>query len=364
MISIIIPTNSLTDLINAGMTHRYYTKKGEKVKINFINIEEKKGFWEDIKNYIDNGGLLLILNFPLPTDINILTNLEMEPYDFSILYLPSKMIPITSKQKKILLEKGIVTMPQREPYKCFPGEYVDKIEKRWMEISKLISLTIKPPKIGEEDLKLINGILQIAEKNPNLVIEKIANDDIEFFINESQISTSEEIERNEGPDYEIITTDSKKEELIPLAFHHFLTHRKSVIGVKGVDSLLILTVAPTFANCIFSVYEINPEGYWKFGDKAGLFINIKEEPEMPVLVGRLSQRYLFMEFGSPKFVHKITLTRKLIGGKGPGGRSYHGIKDYYPSIEIRKNLIKLPINAFENVIHVFQETGTKYKIFM
>jgi len=363
MISIIIPKNSLADLINAGMTHRYYAKKGEKVNINIINTEEKEDVWKNIKLYVDENGTLLILNFPLPSDLNILKNLKLEPYDYSILYLPSKMIPITPIYKKILLEKGIVTMPKRELYKCFPGEYADKIEKKWIEISKIISLADKPKDLNEEYIKIVNGVLKAAEKNPNLAIEKISNDDIDFFVNESQISHPEELEHIEGPDHEIITTDCKKEELIPLAFYHFLHHRKNLIGVKGIDSLLILTVAPTFAIRIIEDNGFNTEGLWKFGDKAGIFIDIKDESDMPFLVGRLSQRNIFIEFGYPKYVVKKTLTRRLIGGKGPGGRSYRGVKDYYPSIEINKNIISLPTIAFENVIHVFQETGTKYKVF-
>lgn len=364
MISIIIPKNSLADLINAGMTHRFYYKKGEQVNLNIINTEEKEDIWKNINTYVEEDGTLLILNFPLPSDLNILKNLKLEPYDYPILYLPSNKIPITPKYKSILLEKGIVSMPKRKLYKCFPGEYNDKIEKKWIEISKLISLTAKPKDLNEKYVNIIKGILKTAENNPKLVIEKISNNDVNYFLNESQNSPTEDLKHIQGSDYEIIETNSKKEELIPLAFNHFLNHRKNIIGVKGIDSFLILTVAPTFAFHIFEDYEFNTEGLWKFGDNAGIFINIKNESDMPFLVGRLSQKKIFMEFGSPKYVVKKTLTRKLFGGKGPGGRSYRGVKDNYPSIEKFKNIISLPINAFENVIHVFHETGTSYKIFM
>lgn len=362
MKSIIIPKNSLADLINAGMTVRFYKKKGEEINLNIINAEEKEEVWKNIKSYAVEEGTLLILNFPLPSDLKILKNLNLEPYDYPILYLPSIKIPITPIYKKILLEKGIVSMPKRQLYKCFPGEYTDKIEKKWIEMSKLISLPVKPKNLNEKYVNIIKGILKTAENNPKLVIDKISNNDINFFLDESQNSSTEDLKHIQGSDYEIIETNSKREELIPLAFYHFLRHRKNIIGVKGIDSFLIHTVAPTIAFHIFKDYEINTEGLWKFGDNASMFIDIKEESDMPFLVGRLSQKKIFMEFGSPKYVVKKTLTRKLFGGKGPGGRSYRGVKDNYPSIEKFKNIISLPINASENVIHVFQETGTKYEI--
>lgn len=364
MVSIIIPENSPVDLINAGMSLRHYTKKGDSLSINILNENDKEKFWNNIKKYIDEKDhTLLILNFPLPSE-EILKNLKIEPYEYSILYIPSKFISVTPQIKKILLEKGIVSMPQREPYKCFPGEYIDEMEKKWIEIGKRISLKNDLDEKPAKHNKIINGILKKMEENPMQVVKKIANDDTDFFIEASQSELPEVLKHIKKTDLEIISTKGKRPELVRLAVIHFLDCKKPLIGVKGVDSSLILTNAPTFAQFIIDDAKINTEVRWKFGGGAAMFIKTVEDTDIDFLLGRLSQKKLFIKFGSPKNVVKKTLRRRLLGGKGPKGRVYRGVKDIFPNIEIIQNIISLPRDAIEYVTDIFKETGTEFELFI
>ena len=363
MVSIVVPENSLIDLINAGLTVRHFTKKGEETpKVFLVHELEKEEFWNDVKKYADEKDRsLLILNFPLPEE-RVLKNIDLKPYEYSILYIPSEFISMTPQSRKILLEKGIVSMPQREPYKCFPGEYIDKVEKRWMKISKTVSLENELVPIRERSIRIIDGLLKIVKEDPLLAIGKIAKDDVAFFDEAARESIPEISRRIGKPDLEIVFAEGRGSDLIRVALDHFLSCRKTPIGVRGIDESVILTNAPTFAHYIMNECDISVKEQIRLGKGSAFTLDIIDDANIGLLVGRLSQKNVLIKFGKPSFVIEKTLKRKLVGGKGPSGRFYRGIKEKYPELEIKKGMIATPRDAFENVIDTLKETGTEFKI--
>lgn len=370
MVSIVVPESSLTDLINAGLTVRYYHKKDVDTEVHFVNVKNRDQFWNDIGRYIDEKDRsLLILNFPLPSE-EILKKIKLRPYEYSILNIPSELIAVTPQSKKILLEKGIVSMPQRATYKCFPGEYTDKVERRWVRLSKLISFEREIGSINEKRVRILKGLLKIMGEDPHLAIQKIESDDVDFLCGAGteEIPISKHLEKR---DLEVVFTQCKGFDLFKAAFYHFLHCRKTPLGIKGEHESIILTEAPTFARYIFQKCNLTTKDEIRSGKGAAISTSILDETDIGILVGRLSQRNVTIEFsGKPKYVVLRTLKRRLIGEKGSGGRSYRGIKEKYPELEfmkrytgeVRKNIIYTPRYAFENVVDTLKETGTEFKI--
>ena len=362
MVSIVIPENSLIDLINAGLTVRHYTKKGEETKVLIVNEMEKEEFWNDIKKCADEKDRsLIILNFPLPSE-EVLENIDLRPYEYSILYIPSEFISVTPESRKILLQKGIVSMPQREPYKCFPGGYIDRVEKRWMKIGEIVSFENELGPVREGIIQTIGGLLKKAKEDPSLTIQKIARNDAAFFYEAAKEPIPEISKHIEKPDLEIVFTKGRGSDLLRIAFDHFLACRKTPIGVRGEDESVILINAPTFAHFVMDKCDFKAKEQMKLGKGAALTLGIFDDANIGLLVGRLCQKNVLIKFGKPRFVVEKTLKRKLVGGKGPGGRFYRGIKEKYPDLEIKKDIITAPMNAFENVIDTLKETGTDFKI--
>jgi len=332
-------------------------------------VKEKEQFWNDIGKYIDQRDhSLLILNFPLPTE-DILRKVNLQPYEHSIVNVLSHLVTITQKSKKILLEKGIVSMPERDVYKCFPGEYTDKVEKRWMNIGRAISFESKLWSIDERTIRIIKGILKTMGEDPHLATQKIMEDDAEFLYE----AGGEEIpifKHLDKPDLEVIFSRCSGFDLFKAAFYHFLNCRKTPLAVRGEDESVFLTEAPTFAYFIFKKCRITPKEEIRSGQGAAIITPLLDETDMGILIGRLSQTSIRIEFGKPRNVVQKTLMRRLVGGKGPKGRVYHSIKEKYPDLEVmhehtfstEKRIIYTPRNAFENVIDTLKETGTQFRI--
>lgn len=360
MVSIVIPKNSLPDLINAGLTVRHYTKKSEKTNVYSVSETAIEKFWSEIRKYVDkNDHSLIILNLPLPSE-ETLKSIDLKPYEYSILYIPSELVSMTPQSKRILLEKGIVFMPQRSTSKCFPGEYIDKVEKRWMAINKILSF--ESELTDQKSTDIIIGLLRLSEENPLLAIERIAEDDADFFRKKGKEALPKTLKQIEMPSLEIRFTEAKRIDLIPIAFYHFLSNRKIPIGIKGESESVVITESPTFADSIFDEYNIKAVHKMKLGKAAAILTDLVDDVSIGLLLGRLSQRNVLIEFGYPKFVVRKTLLRKLVGGKGPKGRVYKGLKERYPNLLVKKDTIRTPRAAIENVIDILRETGTEFKI--
>jgi hypothetical protein len=362
MVSIVIPRNSLVDIINAGLASRYYEKKGTKTTVHLIDSDKTEQFWSNIRDYVDKDDrTLLILNLPVPSEEK-LKRIDLKPFEFSILNVPSESVIVTDQHRKALIEKGIVSMPQRPAYKCFPGEYTGSVEKRWMAIGQKVSLEEKLAVINEKTASLIRGLLKTAGEAPDLAIQKVKEDNVAFFTevgSEWSPTITREIIK---PDVEVVFTSYKGFDLIRTAFHHFLQNRKAPLWVEGNKESVILTLAPTFAQHMLRECEIEGKNEMKFGMGSAIITRSLDDISLGLCLGRLTQKIIPIEYGKPKFVIEKTLRRRLVGGKGPAGRSYHGIKEKYPELEIEGSIINTPQAAFEEVITVLAEAGASFKI--
>jgi len=362
MVSIVIPKNSLSDLINAGLACRYYANKGEKVKPHIIDEDKKRQFWTNIREYVDNqDGSLLILNFPLLAEEE-LKHIDLEPYDYSILYIPSKSVAVSQENRKILLDKGIASVPSRDFWKCYPGNYGGDVEKRWMELNKVISLVERPQAQDKRIVKIARGFLKEAEKDPELTIQRIAKNEEDYFekLGESAVPKFRRILSE--PDLELISTESCGSDLIQIAFSDALFKRKVPLGIKGKENMMFIVDSSTFANHIFAHRKVKYKYQMKFGGNAVFRTKTLDDAQIVLLLGELAQRNVFLKIGKPALVAERTLSRRLIGGRGPGGRSYRGIRDEFPELELKNNTITVPRKALEAVFSTLKETGTKYEI--
>lgn len=365
MVSIVLPKNSLTDLINAGLTVRYYAEKDESSKICLIDEDEKEQFWKEPQKYADKDRSLIILNFPVSSD-ETLKSITMEPYEYSIIYVPSETIVFTPETKKILSEKGVITMPQRSIYKCFPGDYTGKVEKRWIELNKIVSFDEETAPKDEKTIHILRGLIKTMEREPASLISRIADGDELFFEKIGESEPEAQFTKhisNKNFDVVVLSKDQPETDILQTAFMHSVLFRKLPISIKGAKESVVLTDSPTFAQHVFHDYKVKPESRIKLGTRAAIFTKNIEDVEMGALVGKLSQKNIFIKIvGNPKFVVRKTLVRRLIGGHGPGGRCYRGIKDKYPGIELKNDVITTPRKAVEIVVETLRETGTKYEI--
>lgn len=363
MVSIAIQENSLTDIINAGLTVRHYHKQDKDTNIHLIKEKKSDYFWLNLNRFADkNDNMLLIINIPV-SNHEILEKIDMEPYEKSIIYLPSKNLSIDRESKKILLEKGIVTMPQRNTEKCFSGNYKGKIENRWMNICNLISFENKIYRIYNKTKKIIDGFITQSIKNPYKVIDFISNNDINFFENEGEIILDKIKPRScLKSTFKILYSDYSGIDLFRAAIQLYLFIKNVPISIKGKEETLLLTNTPTLTKIIMKKCKINPKENIKLGKGLAMFLKEKEDINIGILMGKITPTKLIIQFNPPQSAHMKTLRRRLIGGPGPEGRLYRGLIEKYPEIEIKAPYIETPRDALENVIDVLVETGAEYDI--
>lgn len=365
MVSIVLPKNSLTDLINAGLTTRYYAEKGEPSKIYLIDEDEKEQFWKEPQKYADEDHALIILNFPVSSD-ETLKLITLEPYEYSIIYVPSEAIVFTPETKSILLEKGVITMPQRSVYKCFPGDYTGKVEKRWIELNKIVSFEEDTAPTDPKTIHVLRGLIKTMESDPASLVSKIANDDELFFEKIGKAEPEAQFAKhisNDNFDVIVLAQSQPETDAFQTAVMHSVLFRKFPVSVKGERWSVVLTDSPTFAGHVFHGYNVKPRARIKLGDRAAIFTKNMEDVQMGAVVGQLSQKNIRIKIlGKPTRVVGKTLERRLIGGRGPEGRSYRGINKTYPEIQLRNGVITAPRKAVEVVVKTLRETGTNYEI--
>lgn len=361
MVSIVIPKHSLSDLINAGLAYRYYLDRGEQVKLCLVDEEKKKQFWTNVQEYVDDqDSSLLILDFPLLVE-DELKRIDLEPYQYSILYIPSKSLAVSQQNRKTLLEKGIAVVPSRDFWKCYPGSYNGRMEKRWMKLNKIISFAERPQAEDKQMIKMAKGFLKEAENNPNSAVERIGNDDEDYFerLGESVVPKFRRVISE--PDLELVSTKACEPDLLQIAFWNVFNDRKIPLGIKGKEEIMFLIDSPTFANHVFGYRKVKYK-YQNVGRHAIFRTNMLDDARIVLLLANLAQKNVFLKIEKPELVAERTLSRRLIGGRGPGGRSYRGIRDEFPELEVKNNIITAPRKSLEAVFSTLKETGTRYKI--
>jgi len=362
MVSIVIPKNSLSDVINAGLAHRYYTNKESKVKLYTVSEDKKKQFWLNIRKYVDSRDRsLLILDYPLLTEEEM-KQVNLRPYEYSVLYIPSKLLAVSPEDRKILLEKGIAVVPPRDIWKCFLGNYDGQVEMKWMEINRIISLEAVSQTNSQHTINVIKGLLKTSEENPNLAIEKVAEDDMNFFEKLGERRVPRFQREVCEPDIELISATGKMSELLQIAFVDLLNHRKIPLGIKSKDLFMFLIDSPTFASHVLADWKLKPTCQFRFGKNVAICTKVLDDVRIGMLLGKLSQVHILLRVGRPELAAQRTLYRRLLGGPGPGGRVYRGIRERFPDLEFRNNMVNTPRRALEEVIDTLKETRTKYEI--
>ena len=360
MVFIVVPENSWVDMINAGLTLRYYQNKGESPTVYLANESDYDIFWKTIRDFVDpKDKTLVILNLPLPS-AEVLKDLDLKPYEYAIVYIPSQFIPITPQIKKLLLEKGIVSMPQRAPYKCFPGEYTSEVEKRWMGISKIISLDDEFVAIGKEKFDIIGGLLRRIEEDVSESIRRIAANDLNFFLEAGKKPLAEVKICIEKPDANILLVSHDDTDLTRVALNDFLESGKTPVGVSGEAESIILTIAPTFASEVIRKSDFEVKSQTRLGKGAIFSLRGSDPTILSLLVGKLARETIPIKFNKPRHVIRKTLMRRLVGGPGPYGRTYRGVKGLNKEM-ISKDIISAPQVTVEAVVDVLKESGSGFE---
>ncbi len=360
MVSIVVSENSLVDTINAGLTLRHYRKKSARATVRLVSESDIDTFWRNLRDFADpEDKMLVILNLPLPSE-DALEEIDLEPYEYAILYVPSQLIAMTRQIKKLLLRKGIASMPQRAPYKCFPGEYTDEVEKRWMKIGKIVSLDEEHPSIGREELDTIGGLLRRANEDTNEAIEKIAANNLGFFLEAGKKLHKEVQSRIEKADVNILLVSAKDADLAWIALDDFFESRKTPIGVSGETESVVLTTTPTFASEVLEKGDFEVKSQTRLGKGAIFFIERSDLTLLSLLIGKLDRRTIPIKFSKPEYVIRKTLIRRLVGGPGPENRVYRGIKGLNKDM-IHKDIIRAPRSAVETVVDVLKESGSRFE---
>jgi len=363
MVTIAILENSVTDIINAGLTKKYFMKNDVETQIHFINENKINHFWNNVKKYTNkNDDTLIIINIPLPHN-ETLQKLELEPYEKTIFYLPSKKLSITESNKKILFDKGIVTMKQRENYKCFYGHYKRSIVNTWMKFCRLISFEFNIPRIYKKTKLILDGIINISLNNKELAIEKILENDISFFFDEGEfLSVDSKIRDCKKQGFLLFNSAYSGISLLRASIQEFLKTKLVPIGIKGENEYLLLTSTPNFTNHILHECKFRDNFSILFGNGAAIFFNENDYDAFFITIGKTTPIEIMIRYDEPTLVHERTLKRRLIGGPGPEGRRYHGLNEKYPNLIVDGKYVVTPRNAIEEVIDILTESGSSYKI--
>jgi len=331
MVTIAILENSVTDIINAGLTKKYFMKNDVETQIHFINENKINHFWNNVKKYTNkNDDTLIIINIPLPHN-ETLQKLELEPYEKTIFYLPSKKLSITESNKKILFDKGIVEF--------------------------------NIPRIYKKTKLILDGIINISLNNKELAIEKILENDISFFFDEGEfLSVDSKIRDCKKQGFLLFNSAYSGISLLRASIQEFLKTKLVPIGIKGENEYLLLTSTPNFTNHILHECKFRDNFSILFGNGAAIFFNENDYDAFFITIGKTTPIEIMIRYDEPTLVHERTLKRRLIGGPGPEGRRYHGLNEKYPNLIVDGKYVVTPRNAIEEVIDILTESGSSYKI--
>jgi hypothetical protein len=360
MVSIVISENSLVDMINGGLTLRHYRKKGAHATVHLVSESNIGAFWGNLRDFADpEDKMLVILNLALPSE-DALEKIDLEPYECAILYVPSHLIAVTRQIKKLLLKKGIASMPQRAPYKCLPGECTDEVEKRWTKISKILSLDEEHRSISREELDTIGGLLRRANEDASKAVEEIAANNLGFFLEAGKKLHTKVQTRIEKTDANMLLVSDKEADLAWIALDDFFESKKTTVGVSGEIESVVLTTIPTFASEVLEKCDFEVKSQTKLGQGAIFFVEISNLALLGLLIGKLDRRTIPIKFSKPEYVIRKTLMRRLVGGPGPQNRVYRGVKGLNRDM-IHKDIIRAPRSAVEAVVDVLKESGSRFE---
>jgi hypothetical protein len=204
------------------------------------------------------------------------------------------------------------------------------------------------------------------ETEPASLISNIANDNEAFFEKIGKAQPEAQFTKhiiNDNFEAIVLAENQPDTDALQTAFMHSVRFRKFPISVKGSKGSVVLTDSPTLAGYVFHGYNVKPRARIRLGNQAAILTKNIEDVEMGAVIGQLAKQNIRIRItGKPKTVGRKTLRRRLIGGKGPKGRSYRGIKDKYPEIQLENGIITAPRKAVEEVVGTLRETGTDYEI--
>jgi hypothetical protein len=366
LVYVVTSKNTPHNLINAGLTIRELVDNGRKPKPLLVG-EDPEQFWSKLAKYIDRSdNSLIILDMPHPEDAG--HEKVAVPHGSVVIYVPSELNAPSIEERQRMIEWGIAVAPERKSSECFLGDLTDE-NRKWREISSIISLEQKPKRESEERSRIVKGIIDASIRSPHDAIWKIASDDMDYF---------KSLGADGKPDIRVQAKDGwcdievKKDspENFGEIFQACLECKADPVAITGGLNA-IFTVKPTFVTQIAGTYAANLKAVMTFGKGCILRADGSFDREaMIFLAGKADRQRINLKIDPPRLVSEKTLHRRLVGGETSQEvqgkkyvKLYHSLKETFPGLDfIAKDLLSVPSEAFEETVALLHESGSSYEI--
>ncbi len=365
MVNVVTSAKSPHDIINLGLTIKELQKEGRKATPLLVD-EDPKQFWENLEKYVDKADkALIILDMPHP-EITGPEKTKLTPPEAAIVYVPSELNAPNIEERQAMIESGISVIPERKSSECFVGDLTED-NKKWREISSIISLEQKPESLDKERSSIIKGIIDASFRSPFDAIQKIASNDMDFFRKLGAEKKPHLIVKAKNGLCEI---ENSSPENMGEMFETYFRCYSDPVAIKGAFNA-IFTIKPTFFEQIAATMsKLRPLA--TFGKaKVLLTDNSIDHETLIFLLGKADRKLINLKIGSAKYVSEKTLERWLVGGKTSeakeGGKTYqkryHSLKDSYPDLQfVAADILSVPSEAYENTIALLHESGSEYQL--
>jgi hypothetical protein len=363
MTTIIALRNSPVDLINTALTMRNLDVEDTR-KFRLIKSDEIANFWLNLGKERDRN--IIVLNLPAP-DQKMLSDMPELPDDMAVTYVPSREVAPSRDVTSLLLEKGISVMPPRESYECYPGDRLNPENEEWVSLNKI--LVLREGKQTALSRSLVGGILASTEQSPSETVWRIVKNDRRYFRQMGKLSGSTTVVLDDD-NLSLLKTHAELQSRMKLAFINYLTRRRSPVVVLGKGGSTLFTLTPSHDALVAKRCAMNPERVFKIGRACMLNFEGETVDQVEVLAGKLATRHFLVKFGDPTLAERKTLLRQLFGGETDEKsemkiyhKHYSGLSEIYPELEkIGQRVIRVPKDAFEEVVEVFNRTGASYEV--
>ncbi len=363
MVNVVAPKGSPQAIINLGLTIKELQKIGRNGKP--VLADEPEQFWNNLDKYVDESDKsLIILDMPHPKAG------KSRPVQAAVIYIPSELNAPNIEERQTMLENGISVVPERKSSECFLGD-LTKENKKWRDISSIISLEPKPKRLNEEQSSIIRGIVDVSQRSLSVAVDKVAEDDMYYFRklgSETKRKSDLKVVTENGLCEIEIRANSQKD--IGEIFEAFLSCEKDPVIIKGVLSG-IFTIKPSLVEEIAASFKSKLKPIAIFGKASLLSPETIAYENLLFLAGKADRDLITLKIAPPKYVSDKTLRRWLVGGETSeakeGGKkyrkTYHGLKENFPGLKfLAKNILSVPGEAYENTIARLHESGSEFQI--
>ncbi|MDV3292950.1 MAG: hypothetical protein LYZ70_01610 [Nitrososphaerales archaeon] len=367
MVNVVAPRNSVPAILNVAMTLSELKAENKGARTQFVSEDQTSQFWNKLPSYVDKRDMsLIVLDMPHPGS-DELQKIPLEPWKHAIIYLHSELNPLNSEEKEIMLNRGITVIPPRKVSESFLGD-VSTRNTKWVRISRILSME-ETEGISKEELDIAKGIITKATSAPEETVQRVLNDEIEYFRDIGKKRTGKIDFKLAFPNNRFCVVETKRmtPHIYSDLFEVYARNNAEPLAIVGAMNG-IFTNKPTLYKYLGAT---NLAPRLRFG--RGAIVSIDGDADnqfVGYVVGLGDRSPLVVKIAPPRFVSRKTLLRRLLGGKTNQRvrkkvyhKSYKSLADRFDNLEqLANDVFLIPPEAFENTVAILHESGADYSV--